>query len=57
MTSDQSYVLVVFRLHQMHEIWTIAIDNPVVCQSVRLSVTSYFFARWRHFDVAVTTLL
>jgi len=50
----------------MHEIWTIAIDDPVTWTSVNLSVSlyvcheddcSYLFARWRHFDAAITTLL
>jgi len=57
--------------HQMHEMMTIATDNPaewasvslLVCQLVSpsrerlLNVDTFTFARWRHFDAAITTLL
>jgi len=46
----------------MHEIGVIEIDDPIVCASVSHSVChvgecSYSFARWHHFDAAITALL
>jgi len=43
----------------MHEMRTIAIDDPLTWASVSLSVChrgdcSYSFGRWRHFDAAIT---
>jgi len=45
----------------MHDMQTVAIDDPVAWASVSLSHASgecsYSFARWRQFDAAVTPLL
>jgi len=46
----------------MRQMRTIAIDDPVAWASVSLSVChagdcSYSFARWRHLDATITTLL
>jgi len=49
------------RPHQMYEMWTIAIDDPVawcVCLSVvclSRGLFFYSFARWRLLDVTITT--
>jgi len=51
------------RLHRMHNTWTIAADDPVAKVSVSQSVSHvgdcifYSFARWHHFNAAITTLL
>jgi len=50
-----------FRSHGMHEMPTIPIDDPVAWATaslLRARIHGFLlFARWRHFDAAITTLL
>jgi len=47
----------------MHELHTVAMDDPVVWASVSVCVrhagdcSQFLFSRWRHFDAAITTFL